>query len=254
MAGPAPFEQFVPRLRELFEQHRDPARAAAMCAYMRNQFPFMGIPSPKQKELTRQAIAGLAKPTQADLTVLSHALWAMDQREYQYVAVAQMVTNVRVCDASFLPQVHWLITTKPWWDAVDALAARVVGPLVAGFPELRWEMDDWTGSENPWLARTAILHQLGYKERTDQDRLFGYCRQRSGDQDFFIRKAIGWALREYSKTDGAAVRSFVAANPELSPLSQREALLWLNGGRKPPSAQPTAARDTSEACATQVAL
>ena len=235
MGAPEPFDQFIPRLPEFFEQHRDPVRAAAMSAYMRNQFPFMGIPSPKQKELTRRALSGLAKPTRAELTEVSRVLWGMDEREYQYAAVMLLVSNVRVCDTNFMPHVRGLITTKSWWDTVDALAARVVGPLVAGFPELRAEMDAWVGSENLWLTRTAILHQLGFKSRTDAGRLFSYCLRRRGDKDFFIRKAIGWALREYSKTDGTAVRAFVGANPELSPLSQREALLWLNGGRRTPS-------------------
>jgi 3-methyladenine DNA glycosylase AlkD len=88
-------------------------------------------------------------------------------------------------------------------------------------------MDDWVEAENFWLARTAILHQLSAKRSTDAERLFRYCSVRSADKEFFIRKAIGWALREYSKTDERAVRSFVEDNAELSPLSRTEALKWL---------------------------
>jgi 3-methyladenine DNA glycosylase AlkD len=94
-------------------------------------------------------------------------------------------------------------------------------------------MDEWIGSENTWLARTALIHQLRYKRETDTDRLFRYCLLRAGDREFFIRKAIGWALRQYSWTDPDAIRAFVAAHEqELSPLSKREALLVINGGRK----------------------
>lgn len=233
MDAPGSFDQFVPRLHELFEEHRDPVRAAAMGAYMRDQFPFLGIPSPEQKTLTREARARLATPTQTELVEASLSLWADDEREYQYAAVELLIANVGRCNAGLLPHVRQLLVTKSWWDTVDALASRVVGPLVAAFPELRTEIDAWAGSENLWLARAAILHQLGFKGRTDTDRLLGYCLQRSGDTDFFMRKAIGWALREYSKTDPDTVTRFVETNTgSLSSLTRREALLWLRGGRK----------------------
>jgi 3-methyladenine DNA glycosylase AlkD len=100
-----------------------------------------------------------------------------------------------------------------------------VGPLVARHPALVATMDAWVGEENLWLARTAILHQLRYGGGTDADRLFRYCLAQSAHRDFFIRKAIGWALREYAKTDPVAVTSFVRSHEsQLSPLSVREAL------------------------------
>jgi 3-methyladenine DNA glycosylase AlkD len=141
--------------------------------------------------------------------------------------------HIAACDSLFLPVAREFIITRSWWDTVDALATGVVGPLVLRNPELASVMDEWLASANIWLARTAILHQLRYREHTDSERLFSYCLARSADTEFFIRKAIGWALREYSKTDASAVRQFVAENEHnLSGLSKREALLWLNGGRK----------------------
>ncbi len=117
-----------------------------------------------------------------------------------------------------------LITTKSWWDTVDTLAAHTVGPLVAAHPELADTMDAWVGDENMWLSRTAILHQLRYKERTDAERLFRYCTARAGHKDFFIRKAVGWALREYAYTDPDGVRAYISEHRDnLSPLSVREA-------------------------------
>jgi 3-methyladenine DNA glycosylase AlkD len=137
-----------------------------------------------------------------------------------------------VCGPGFLAPIRTLVTTKSWWDTVDSLAKNGAGGLVLRYPELAGTMDRWVESENMWLRRTAILHQLGFKERTGADRLFRYCELRAHEQEFFIRKAIGWALREYSKVDADAVRRFVADHDAaLSGLSKREALLWLKGGR-----------------------
>ncbi|MFC7241179.1 DNA alkylation repair protein [Catellatospora aurea] len=111
----------------------------------------------------------------------------------------------------------------------DALAAHVVGPLVARDPGLVTTMDAWAADDDLWLVRTAILHQLTYQAATDAPRLLRYCAAQAGHPDFFVRKAIGWALRDYGKTDPAAVRAFVAAHAaELSGLSRREALKHLS--------------------------
>lgn len=118
-----------------------------------------------------------------------------------------------------------LVTTVSWWDTVDLLAVRVVGPLVAADRRLTAEMDAWITDDDLWVARTALLHQLGYKDRTDTGRLFGYCLRQSGHPDFFVRKAIGWSLREYAKTDPDAVRDFLARERgRFAPLTVREAL------------------------------
>ncbi len=210
----------VDRLRELFEGSADPQKAVAMRAYMRDQFPFLGIPSPQLKALMR----GL-KPDPASLEAVVLALWELPEREYQYAACALLQRGVKSCDASFIATARHLIVTKSWWDTVDALASRTVGPLVARYPALVGVMDEWIRDDNVWVARTALLHQLGYKEATDTERLFRYCLLRAGHPDFFIRKAIGWALRQYAWIDPAAVRAFVRANEgALSPLSKKEAL------------------------------
>jgi len=124
----------------------------------------------------------------------------------------------------FLAVARTLITTKSWWDTVDALATRFVGDLVRRHPALVATMDDWSAEPDLWLVRTAILHQLHYGPATDTERLFAYCSRQAGHPDFFVRKAIGWALRHYARTDPDAVRQFVAAHASrLSPLSVREA-------------------------------
>jgi 3-methyladenine DNA glycosylase AlkD len=217
-------QKLVDRLRA----EADPQRAVPMRAYMRDQFPFLGIPSPRLTTLVR-AMA-LPKPTEDDLRELALFLWEQPEREFQYVACGQLRRHVKVCGPGFLDVARQLIVTKSWWDTVDTLASHTVGPLVRKHPELLATMDAWIGAENMWLARTAILHQLGYKDSTDAARLFHYCAARAGHPDFFIRKAIGWALREYAKSDPVAVRAFVRAHDAaLSGLSKREALRNVGG-------------------------
>ncbi len=229
-AGPGRTELLVERAAPAFDAAADPGRAAEMRRYMRDRFPFYGVPTPARRAITRAAVAGLPAPTEADLSELADACWARDEREWQYLGCDQLRRHVRACSARFLPVAQRLITTRSWWDTVDVLAARVVGPLVAATPSLREELEGWVAGDDLWLTRAAILHQLGAKERTDDELLFRWCAARAGDTDFFVRKAIGWALRDYARTDPDAVRRFVAEHDaELSGLSKREALKHLRG-------------------------
>jgi 3-methyladenine DNA glycosylase AlkD len=217
--------EILARLATVYEAARDPARAAPMTAYMRDQFPFLGLPSPTQKALTRQVLAGLPRPAEADLRAVAESCWELPEREYQYFACGLLRRHARICSATFLDTARHLITTKPWWDTVDTLAAHLVGTLVSRHPALVSTMDEWIEDQDMWLVRTAILHQLSYKGSTDTERLFRYCTRQAAHPDFFVRKAIGWALRQYAWTDPAAVRAYVRENESrLAPLSVREAL------------------------------
>jgi 3-methyladenine DNA glycosylase AlkD len=215
------------QLREAFIAAADPDRAPAMAAYMRDQFPFLGLPTPVQRSVARAALRELPAPDEADVVALTTACWAMPEREYQYAGCDYAIRHAPGCGPGFLGHARTLLLTKSWWDTVDALAANVVGPLVRAHPGLVTVMDDWIDDDDDWLVRTAIIHQLHAKDGTDAARLFGYCSRRAADREFFVRKAIGWALREYSKTDADAVVTFVATHGELSPLSAREAMKWL---------------------------
>jgi 3-methyladenine DNA glycosylase AlkD len=210
------------RLDAGFSTTRDPVRAEGMAAYMRSQFPYFGVPAPALRSLERTAMAGLPAPTESELRRVAEACWARPEREFQYVACDYLRKHSAAASAGTLPFLATLITTKSWWDTVDPLATRVVGDLVRRHPDLRAEMDVWSAADNMWLVRTAILHQLHYGAETDTGRLFGYCSRHAGHEDFFVRKAIGWALRQYARTDPAAVRAFVATTA-LSALSVREA-------------------------------
>ncbi|GAA3190009.1 DNA alkylation repair protein [Dactylosporangium siamense] len=210
-----------------FREHAAPGQAAAMRAYMRDQFEFLGLPSPLRRQLS--------KPFLKDEHPLrtAQACWAMPEREFQYFACDLLARHARTLTPDDLPALKTLITTKPWWDTVDALAANVVGPVVRAD---QTPMDAWIGDDDLWVVRTAILHQLRYKAATDSARLFAYTGQHRHHKDFFIRKGIGWALREYARTDPAAVRRFVADHPDLSGLSKREALKNIGGDPADPSA------------------
>lgn len=213
----------VDGLRRALEGAADPERAARASTYLRHQFAFFGVPTPERRRLARVVLADLPAPDEAALAALARALWAQPERELQYVACDLLRRHVAVASAGFIDVVHDLVTTKAWWDTVDDLAAHTAGPLVRAHPELVATMDRWVDSEDMWVARTAILHQLAYKEATDPDRLFRYCHRRAGDREFFLRKAIGWALRSYAAVAPDAVERFVAQTPQLSPLSVREA-------------------------------
>ncbi len=213
----------VDRLRDQLATVADHERAKAMAAYMRNQFPFLGVPSPTLKLALRAAEPG--RLGQAELAVAARKLWQLPEREYQYAACALLNRFVKGCGPDFIDVAHDLIVTKSWWDTVDTLASHTVGALVHKHPQLATRMDEWIGSENLWLARTAILYQLGYKEATDVDRLFRYTLIKADHKDFFMRKAIGWALRQYAWVAPEAVRAFVSAHEaKFSGLTRREAL------------------------------
>ena len=203
----------------------DSERAAPMASYMKDRFAFYGVAAGARRKAVRDATRDLGPPPDgATLLTMARACWDADQRELQYTAADALRRWVGLLDAADLGDVDHFIVTKSWWDTVDILASRVVGPLVQAFPELTAAMDRWVDDQNLWRRRTAILHQLSYADRTDTARLFSSCEARADEREFFIAKAIGWALREYAKTDPDAVWTFVDQHQlRLAPLSVREA-------------------------------
>ncbi|MCZ8512686.1 DNA alkylation repair protein [Paenibacillus filicis] len=222
-------DRYVARLESWMREHANMEQAGPMEAYMRGQFPFLGIKSPERKELTRAFIKEHGVPQGEALEMVVRALWRLPEREFQYVAMTLLEKRRKETDPSRIELLEELILAKSWWDTVDWLASHGVGAHLASFPEqIPGCVECWMASWNLWLQRTAILFQLGYKRRTDTKLLFRLISECADSKEFFIRKAIGWALREYSKTDENAVRAFVAEQP-LSPLSVREALKVVNG-------------------------
>ena len=214
-------------LQTAFEANANPDNAAPMKKYLREQFEFLGLKAPLRRTLIKEFYAEHGPPPLDELQALVHQLWEMPYREYQYTALEFLTKCRRQLSPDYLPLLEMLITSKSWWDTVDGLAAHQVGGLFAHFPEIRdTHIGRWRQQENLWLRRTTLLFQLRYKEKTDEDLLFALIEENLVDKEFFIQKAIGWSLREYSKSNPTAVQQFVAAT-ELSPLAHRESLKWM---------------------------
>ena len=204
-------------LAELFREHADPENAVQMKAYMRGQFDFFGIQAKPLRALARNFVK-----QHQDLAVVE-ALWQLPQRELQFIAVDILRKIAPRLPADSIHTIEHLITDKSWWDTVDHLAINVVGPLCKAHPELiKQTIAPWGYHANFWLRRTAILFQLKYKIDLDTNLLTQMILANADDEEFFIRKAIGWILRQHAKTDAAFVQQFIMDHA-LSPLSVREA-------------------------------
>ena len=207
-----------------------PELAGPMQAYMKSAIPYLGVRVPAMRALTRAEAKLRPFATTADLIDTVLGLWrAADYREERYAAIALLDTPAarRLREPALLETLRELIRTGAWWDYVDELAHRV-GDLLLGWPaEVRPALLTWAQSDDRWLRRASIICQLGARDRVDLKLLTVAIESSIGESDFFLRKAIGWALRDYARTDPAWVQSF-ADTHELSPLSRREALRHLS--------------------------
>ncbi len=215
-------------LRAELDAVADPAKAPQMAAYMKGHFEYLGVSAGDRRIVSKPILQAAKTLDRTALLDQVEALWSEPEREFHYVGMDAIRAGAKHLLPEDLPRVRALILQTPWWDTVDSLAVHTVGTMVTKHRELVHEMDDWIESEELWIARTAILHQLMYKERTDTNRLFTYCEMQMEHTDFFMRKAIGWALRQYARTDADAVVAFVEKHDDaLSGLSKREALKHL---------------------------
>ncbi|WP_256757073.1 DNA alkylation repair protein [Cohnella sp. WQ 127256] len=219
---------YIDALAAWFRQYADREKALPMEGYMRNQYPFLGIKSPERKQLIKQFWKEHGIPSEGQLLTVVQQLWQLPEREFQNVAMDFLEKYGKQAVKSDIDVFESLVTAKSWWDTVDYLASHTMGDHLKRFPELIPSYTErWILSDNLWLRRTALLYQLRYKQHTDVERLFDYIVRCKDENEFFIRKAIGWVLREYSKTDESAVRRFVA-DTKLSPLSMKEALKYVS--------------------------
>ncbi len=199
-----------------------------MAAYMKHRFTFMGVAAPARRTAQKATIDALATVNGAALLAFARACWKEPEREFQYVAADALHRHQRALRPEHLAALGALITSRSWWDTVDVLAVHAVGAVVGRHRPAASVMDAWIDADNIWLVRSAILHQLRYKDRTDAQRLFAYADRRAADSEFFVRKALGWALRQYARTDPTAVRRYVESRGErLSALTRHEALKHL---------------------------
>jgi 3-methyladenine DNA glycosylase AlkD len=207
-----------------FERNADTCKADAMSAYMKHHFVFYGIPSPLRKTLQSEVFNSFKLNNQQDLLSAVKFLWDKPERECHYAAIELLAKYKKLLSPESIQFIENLITSNSWWDSVDTLSSQVISPLFKQYPELRYQMiEQWKHSDNMWLRRVCIIHQLSYREATDLDMLTELIFINSGSKEFFIQKAIGWALRQYAKTDPEWVLRFVDVNP-LKNLSYREAV------------------------------
>lgn len=218
-------EQLAAQIQHTLAALADSARAADMRGYLRNQFPFLGIPTPAR----RAALKPLLKVDfdQKRLLTAADQLWHLPEREYRYAAIDLLARHVGRLDLSAVAPLLALAQREPWWETVDGLAG-IVGDVVRAArrrdPDAQVTMDAALRHDCLWVRRIAMIHQLGWRLETDTIRLFGYAETLAPEGDFFIRKAIGRALRDYARWQPQTVRDFVAAmGGRLSPLSAREA-------------------------------
>ncbi|MEC1521977.1 DNA alkylation repair protein [Neobacillus niacini] len=215
------------RLTLLYEEHRNEENAGPMKKYMKDHFPFLGMKSPLRKELEKEFFKEteiLKKPFNQEFV---EELWEKDEREYQYTAITYMGKFVKKLPKDSIAFIEQLITTKSWWDSVDSIVP-LVGELARRYPEVIEEtINSWAVDDNVWLRRTAILFQLKFKQQTNEELLYEYITKNAGSKEFFIEKAIGWALREYSKTNPVSVKKFIEGHV-LASLSVREGSKYLS--------------------------
>jgi 3-methyladenine DNA glycosylase AlkD len=219
----------------------DPAKAGPMQAYMKSAMPFLGVQAGPLRRVCRGIFErrSYARAEEWRREVL--AVWrGARYREVRYAAVE--LTGSKKFEAfqtpESLPMYEEMITTGAWWDLVDAIAVHRLGDLLRLYPRpLRKAMRSWSRSGNLWKRRSAILCQIAFKGETDKDLLYALIRPSLASPEFFLRKAIGWALRQYAWTDPREVVRYVRAHEEkLSPLSAREALKNVGrAGRRPPA-------------------
>lgn len=198
--------------------------AVGMERYMKNNFQFLGVKQPLRKQISIPFIKELLQFPIEDHKQIVEWLWMKPQREFQYCALDFLVKSISKQHECFIEVLQWLITTKSWWDSVDVIAGKLVFTHLKRYPH---QIDSyiivWNSSSNLWLNRTAILFQMKCKKNTNERLLFQIILNHQHSKEFFIQKAIGWALREYSYSNPNAVLAFMQQS-NLKPLSKREAL------------------------------
>jgi len=215
---------FVVELEEQFKRNKNDEKALKMSKYMKNKFPFAGIQSQDLKNIYKPLVQQYKTKDFEEMKNISQLLWEKEEREYQYVAMDYLSVNKFYQFENSIEVLEQLILNKSWWDTVDMLASNLVGSYFIKFPEHQAHyFEKWICHESFWLRRTALIFQLKYKEKTNTELLTKAILACKDEKEFFIRKAIGWALRQYSYFNAEFVIHFVQ-NHDLSTLSQREAL------------------------------
>jgi 3-methyladenine DNA glycosylase AlkD len=215
---------FAEELREKCLKLYNPEEAERIKSYSRNQFECIGLRAPQMKEVFKEYMKEKGLPKLETQNEVIEKLWSFPEREMQIIALYLLDKTKKLFQKDDMTLLEYIITTKPWWDTIDHIAKNHVSYYFSLFPEDKLSViDKWMKSGNIWLMRCCILFQLRSKAKTDKELLISIIERSLGTNEFFIDKAIGWALREYGKTDEAFVRNLIE-KLQLSPLSKREAL------------------------------
>jgi 3-methyladenine DNA glycosylase AlkD len=215
--------------QEILTEVADPEKAEPMAAYMKTDMPFYGVTSQQRKVISRRLATEFPPTSRADYEFAVRSLWRGSHREEKYLAIAYARHFPRYVTLSSLPMYRSMITRGAWWDFVDEIAAHLVGTVLLNQRDvLTPRMEVWMTDRDMWVRRASILAQLRHKASTDTELLEVACTRNIGSTEFFIRKAIGWALREYAKTNPTWVVDYVSVHRgEMSGLTYREAVKHL---------------------------
>jgi len=221
-------EQLLSAVRTRLAAAGDPERAAGQQRYMKSAMPYRGLRAPEVAALCRDVFAEHLLPDRSSWERAVRTLWdeaAFREERYAAIALTGHRAYASYQDPETLPLYEHMIVTGAWWDYVDEIAIRRVGPILRSSPGVVAPMlRGWSTDENMWRRRTSIIAQVGSKSDTDLELLSDCLAPNLGDREFFVAKAIGWALREYAKTDPDWVRRYLADHrTDMSGLSRREA-------------------------------
>jgi len=209
---------------------RNPEKAAGMQGYMKTDMPFYGVQKPARQEIVRAFKRKFTIESRKGHESAIRALWELPHREEKYIALSIARAHSQFLVPASVPMLRQLIVEGAWWDFVDEVATQMISPMYLDHRDkLGPMMEKWIDDKNMWLRRAAIISHIKHKAQTDEDQLYRFCLKRAHETEFFIRKAIGWALREYAWTNPKSVTRFVRANrAKLSTLSVREAAKHLD--------------------------
>ncbi len=220
-------QEFINLLTSEFQNKANSKIASEQKAYMRNQFEFFGLKAPVRREIQKPFLVKQYLPEKSQVNELVKLLWKQPQRDFQLFGQELVFKYVKQFEIKDIEVLEFMITNKSWWDTVDFIAYKLVGAYFKMFPnEIEAKINNWLSSENIWLQRTALLFQLKYKKDVNTKLLSTIINALLGTNEFFINKAIGWVLREYSRTNPQWVIDFVSETA-LHNLSRREALRLL---------------------------
>lgn len=215
--------EFAAKLGPILFDLGDRKRAIGAQAYMKDVAPFIGVATPERRAAVKKVARAMKVPTSHELGAAARGLWKLEEREFQYAANDLIDIHWKIAEKNFLADhVEHLVVTKSWWDTVDGLGSVAISPLTDKYGCERL-IAQWNKSPNIWLNRAAIQHQRGRKYETDVKLILQYCDDHSASKEFFVVKAIGWALRDIAKVDPRAVRDFLKSHPDLGRVAVREA-------------------------------